>query len=92
MRWFQGGDAGVLYDSITSKLFALPDTTKVWPGHDYHGRTVSTIGWEKRHNQRLAGRTRADFVDVMARLDLPRPKLIDVAVPANRELGLRHES
>lgn len=89
---FQGGDAAALYASITGKLFALPASTKVWPGHDYHGRTVSTIGWEMRHNQRVAGRSEAQFVELMAGLALPRPKLIDVALPANRELGLRHES
>lgn len=89
---FQGGDAATLYTSITTRLFTLLDTTRVWPGHDYHGRTVSTIGWEKQHNGRLAGRSQGDFVDLMAKLALPRPALIDVALPANRELGLRHES
>lgn len=87
---FQGGSACALYDSVTRKLFALDEATRVWPGHDYKGQSVSTIGWEKRHNARLAGRSREDFVDLMARLDLPRPKLMDVAVPANRNLGLAH--
>jgi len=87
---FQGGSAEALYDSVTGKLFALPDDTLVWPGHDYHGQAVSSIGWEKRHNARLAGRSRAGFVALMAALDLPRPKLIDIAVPANRNLGLPH--
>ena len=87
---FQGGSASALYDSVTRKLFALDEATRVWPGHDYRGQSVSTIGWEKRHNARLAGRTREDFVALMAALDLPRPKLMDVAVPANRKLGLIH--
>ena len=87
---FQSGSAEALYDSVTNKLFTLPDATRVWPGHDYHGQAVSTIGWEKRHNARLAGRGRADFVALMAALDLPAPKLIDIAVPANRNLGLPH--
>ena len=87
---FQGGSAEALYDSVTRKLFALDDATRVWPGHDYKGQSVSTIGWEKRHNARLAGRARDDFVALMAALDLPRPKLIDVALPANRNLGLAH--
>lgn len=87
---FQSGSAEALYDSITRKLFPLPDETRMWPGHDYNGQSVSTIGWEKRHNARLANRTREQFVDLMAKLDLPRPKLIDVAVPANRNLGLPH--
>ena len=85
---FQGGDAGTLYDSIHAKLFTLPDITRVYPGHDYRGNAVSTIGWEKRHNARLANRSRADFIELMAHLDLPRPKMMDVAVPANRNLGV----
>jgi len=85
---FQGGDAGALYDSIHAKLFTLPDITRVYPAHDYRGNAVSTIGWEKRHNARLANRSRADFIDIMTHLDLPRPKMMDVAVPANRNLGI----
>ncbi len=84
---FQSGDAGALYDSITNKLFTLPDATLVYPGHDYNGRTSSTIGHERRTNPRLAGRSREAFIRLMAELDLPRPKLIDRAVPANRRLG-----
>lgn len=87
---FQSGNAGALYDSVTNKLFALPDATRVWPGHDYKGQSVSTIGWEKRHNARLANRSREDFARLMGELNLPRPRLIDVAVPANRNLGLPH--
>lgn len=87
---FQGGSAADLYDSVTRTLFALPDDTRVWPGHDYKGQSVSTIGWEKRHNSRLANRSRDDFVELMGGLNLPRPKLMDVAVPANRNLGLPH--
>jgi sulfur dioxygenase len=87
---FQGGSAAALYDSVTRKLFALPDATRVWPGHDYKGQSVSTVGWEKRHNARLAGRGREEFVALMAGLNLPQPKMIDVAVPANRNLGLPH--
>lgn len=85
---FQGGSAEMLYESVMHKLFALPEETRVWPGHDYRGQSVSTIGWEKRHNARLARHSRADFVALMAALDLPRPKLIDIALPANRNLGL----
>jgi glyoxylase-like metal-dependent hydrolase (beta-lactamase superfamily II) len=87
---FQGGSAEELYDSITGRLFALADETLVWPCHDYKGQQLSTIGWEKRHNARVANRTRAEFVELMAHLNLPRPQLIDVAVPANRNLGLPH--
>lgn len=84
---FQSGDAGALYDSITQRLFTLPDDTRVFPAHDYRGRAYSTIGAEKRGNARLAGRSRDEFIALMAALDLPRPKLIDIAVPANRRLG-----
>lgn len=87
---FQGGSAGALYDSITGRLFALPDATRLWPGHDYKGQSVSSIGWEKRHNARVAGRSRADFIALMEGLNLPQPKMIDVALPANRNLGLPH--
>jgi glyoxylase-like metal-dependent hydrolase (beta-lactamase superfamily II) len=87
---FQGGSAAAQYDSITTKLFALPDATRVWPGHDYKGQAVSTIGWEKAHNARLAGRGRDEFIALMNGLNLPQPKLIDIAVPANRNLGLPH--
>lgn len=72
------------------KLFTLPDDTRMWPGHDYKGQSVSIIGWEKRHNARLANRSREDFVTLMKNLDLPKPKLIDVAVKANQNLGLPH--
>lgn len=85
---FQNGDASQLYDSIVNKLFALPDTTTVWPGHDYRGHTVTSIGEEKLHNPRAAGKDKAEFLQIMAALKLPRPKYLDVAVPANRECGL----
>jgi glyoxylase-like metal-dependent hydrolase (beta-lactamase superfamily II) len=87
---FQSGSAESLYDSVTTRLFGLADQMLVWPGHDYKGRSVSTIGWEKRHNARLAGRGKQDFVELMRNLDLPKPKMIDVAVPANQNLGLPH--
>ena len=87
---FQSGDAGALYDSITQRLFSLPDDTVVYPAHDYHGQTWSTIGREKRHNPRLAGKSREQFIEIMNHLQLPRPELMDVAVPANQRLGLPH--
>ena len=87
---FQGGDAGALYDSIHGRLFTLPDITRVYPGHDYRGNAVSTIGWEKRHNARLTGRNRAEFIELMGNLKLPRPKMMDIFVPANRRLGIPH--
>ncbi len=85
---FQNGDSRQLYDSITRKLFSLPDATFVYPGHDYKGRTVTTIGEEKHFNPRLAGKDLAAFVQLMDELHMPRPKNIDTAVPANRSCGL----
>lgn len=85
---FQNGDAGALYDSL-QRLFALPEQTLVYPGHDYQGRTVSTIAEEKRFNTRAAGRTRSEFVALMNGLQLPPPRRIEEAVPANRNCGRR---
>jgi len=85
---FQNGDAGQLYDSITGRLFALADETIVYPGHDYRGQTSSTIGEEKRWNPRLAGRDRAGFIALMSGLNLPPPKKLAEAVPANRACGV----
>lgn len=85
---FQGGDAGALYDCITQRLFTLPDETLVYPGHDYQQRWVSSIMQERTTNPRLAGKTRAEFIEIMAQLNLPKPRLIDEAVPANRYCGL----
>jgi glyoxylase-like metal-dependent hydrolase (beta-lactamase superfamily II) len=85
---FQNGDAAALYRSLTEVLFALPDATLVYPAHDYRGLTVSTIGEEKRFNARVANRTRDEFIAVMRSLNLPAPKKIDIAVPANRACGV----
>jgi len=84
---FQGGDAGQLWDSVTGRLFALPGETLLFPGHDYHGRSHSTIEVERRDNPRFAGHTRDSFIAQMAALKLPRPRLIDQAVPANKRAG-----
>jgi glyoxylase-like metal-dependent hydrolase (beta-lactamase superfamily II) len=86
---FQQGDANRLYDSITGKLFVLPDATFVYPGHDYKGMTCSTIGEEKRFNPRLT-RGRAAFVELMNNLNLAPPRYIKEAVPANLKCGLEH--
>jgi sulfur dioxygenase len=85
---FQNGSADVLWSSITEKLFALPDDTVVWPAHDYRGHAQSTIGEEKRHNPRLAGKSKSEFLAIMAALNLPRPRYLELAVPANKECGL----
>lgn len=84
---FQNGDPETLYRSITDVLFALPDATQVFPAHDYKGLTVTTIGEEKRLNPRVAGKSLAEFAAIMRGLNLPPPKLLDKAVPANRLCG-----
>jgi sulfur dioxygenase len=86
---FQQGSADALYRSVHEHLFSLPESTLVFPGHDYNGRTVSTIGWEKKHNPRLGGgRDRASFVALMAGLGLAHPRHIARAVPANLACGV----
>ncbi|MEX2353582.1 MAG: MBL fold metallo-hydrolase, partial [Gammaproteobacteria bacterium] len=84
---FQGGDAHKSWDSITNKLFSLPDETFVYAAHDYKGWTVSSIAEEKKYNPRIAGKTEAEYVAIMKNLNLPDPKLMDVAVPANLACG-----
>jgi glyoxylase-like metal-dependent hydrolase (beta-lactamase superfamily II) len=83
---FQGGDAGTLWDSVHERLYTLPDETRVFPAHDYKGNLSSTIGEEKRENARL-NRSRDEFIALMDSLGLPRPKLIDEALPANLRCG-----
>lgn len=85
---FQAGSAPRLYDSIHTKLFTLAPDTLVYPGHDYKGRTVSTIAEELRTNPRLgAGKSKEEFVQIMNNLNLPYPKFIDRALPANQACG-----
>lgn len=86
---FQQGSAERLYDSVHGQLFTLPPDTLVYPAHDYKGRTVSTIREEMATNARLGGgRSKADFVALMADLRLAYPKQIDRAVPANQRCGV----
>jgi glyoxylase-like metal-dependent hydrolase (beta-lactamase superfamily II) len=86
---FQNGDAGAQYDSLFNKLLLLPDDTLVYPAHDYEGRTSSSIFEERQHNPRLQVTSRSEYIDQMNALVLEQPKLIDVAVPANRSCGLK---
>jgi glyoxylase-like metal-dependent hydrolase (beta-lactamase superfamily II)/rhodanese-related sulfurtransferase len=88
---FQNGNPGNLYDSVTQKLFTLPGETLVYPAHDYKGDFVSCIYQEKTKNPRLAGKTRDEFIDIMQNLNLPMPKLINKAVPANLYCGIEEE-
>jgi sulfur dioxygenase len=85
---FQNGDARQQYDSIFKKLLTLPDETLVYPGHDYKGWTVSTIGEERAHNPRLKVKDAEEYVALMKELKLASPKQMDVAVPANLACGM----
>jgi sulfur dioxygenase len=90
---FQNGDAATLYRSVHEKIFTLPDDTLVYPGHDYQQRRVSSVGQERARNPRLGGgKTIDEFVAIMNGLNLPRPKKMDIAVPANRQCGEVHSA
>jgi sulfur dioxygenase len=85
---YQSGDAGKLYDSITRRLFTLPDDTVVYPGHDYIGQPSTTIGLEKQLNPRLGnGRTRKEFITIMDNLKLDHPVQLREALPSNLRCG-----
>jgi glyoxylase-like metal-dependent hydrolase (beta-lactamase superfamily II)/rhodanese-related sulfurtransferase len=88
---FQNGDPRAQYESIFGRLLKLPDETLVFPAHDYKGDTVSTIGEEKAFNPRLQVKSVDEYVDLMNSLNLPNPKMMDVAVPANMRVGLAQE-
>ena len=85
---FQQGNAATLYRSITGQIFSLPDDCLVLPAHDYSGRTVSSVGEEKAYNPRIGGEAdERDFVGFMENLNLPHPKQLAIAVPANLRSG-----
>lgn len=81
---FAGGDSGEQYDAITRKLFTLPDDTVILPGHDYRGNTESTISEEKRTNPRVAGKSRQEYIALMAAIDFPLPKKIQEVLQPNQ--------
>ncbi|KAJ8683474.1 hypothetical protein QAD02_019266 [Eretmocerus hayati] len=84
---FQGGSAKTLYKSVHSVIFALPGNFKLYPAHDYNGRTVTTVAEERAYNPRLT-KSLEEFIKIMENLNLPYPKMIDKAVPANKVCGL----
>jgi sulfur dioxygenase len=88
---FQNGSARAQYNSLFGKLLKLPEDTLVFPAHDYKGDTVSTIGEEKRSNPRLQVKSVDEYVDLMSKLKLANPKMMDVAVPANMRQGLAQD-
>ncbi|MEZ4360601.1 MAG: MBL fold metallo-hydrolase [Kofleriaceae bacterium] len=81
---FPGGDAGAQYDAVVGRLFPLHDDTAVWPAHDYKGQTSSTIGAERRTNPRFVGKSRAQYIEVMANLGLPFPEKIQQSLQVNQ--------
>ncbi len=82
---FQGGSAIKQYDSIFNKLLKLPERTMVYPAHDYNGKTSSTIGSEKNNNPRLQVNSMEEYKKIMDDLKLANPKMMDIAVPANKK-------
>lgn len=86
---FQNGNAEEQYESLFDRLLRLPEQTLVFPAHDYNGMTMSTIGEEKCYNPRLQVADKQAYIDLMNSLTLDDPRLMDVAVPANRSCGLK---
>jgi len=85
---FQHGDSHRLYHSITEQIFSLPDDCLIFPGHDYNGRTMSSVAEERAYNPRIGGQgSERDFIGFMENLNLPHPKQIAIAVPANQRSG-----
>ncbi|KAI1303068.1 Persulfide dioxygenase ETHE1 -like protein, mitochondrial [Halotydeus destructor] len=84
---FQEGSPSALYQSVHEKIFKLAEHYKIYPAHDYKGRTVTTVGEEKQFNPRLT-KSRDEFIKIMENLNLEYPKMIDVAVPRNLICGL----
>jgi glyoxylase-like metal-dependent hydrolase (beta-lactamase superfamily II)/rhodanese-related sulfurtransferase len=81
------GDAHALYDSLFDKLLKLPPETRVYPAHDYKGRSHSTIGAEIADNPRLQKTERAAFVEMMHALDLAAPTHLTEALRTNMSGG-----
>ena len=80
---FQSGSPYDAYDSLFNKLLKLPENTLVFPAHDYKGKKNSTIGNEKNNNPRLQVSSKEEYAEIMNNLNLPNPKMLDIAVPAN---------
>jgi sulfur dioxygenase len=85
---FQNGSANAQYDSLFNNILKLPESTFVLPAHDYKGQTRSTIGEEIKFNPRLQVKSEKEYVEIMNNLNLPNPRLMDIAVPANLKCGL----
>jgi glyoxylase-like metal-dependent hydrolase (beta-lactamase superfamily II) len=92
---FPAGSAADLYDSITTRIYTLPDDTRVFVGHDYQpgGRPLAyetTVGEQKAHNIQLpASRSREAFIEFRTKRDagLGAPKLLFQSVQVNVDAG-----
>ena len=82
---FQGGSAMAQYDSIFNKLLKLPNKTLVYPAHDYNGKKFSTVENERNNNPRLQVGSPDEYIQIMNNLKLANPKMMDIAVPANKK-------
>ena len=80
---FQNGNSIDQYHSLFNRVLKLPEKTLVYPAHDYKGKKVSTIGQQKHTNPRLQVKSSNEYVELMNSLNLPNPKMMDIAVPAN---------
>lgn len=85
---FQNGSSSELYNSLYSILKELDPETIIFPAHDYNGKLQSTLGDEYKNNPRLNFSNQEEFVKFMDNLNLPDPKLMDVAVAANKNCGI----
>ena len=84
---FQNGSSKDAYNSLFNNLLKLPEETLVYPGHDYNGKFSSTIGNEKKFNPRLQVKSIDEYVDIMSKLNLTKPKMIETNVSRNIKLG-----
>ena len=84
---FQNGSAKDAYNSIFNKLLKLPEKTLLYPGHDYNGKKVSSIGKEKKFNPRLQVSSENEYIEIMNNLNLSEPKMMDINVARNIKLG-----
>jgi len=89
---FQQGNAHTLWNSITEQLLTLPESCLLYPGHDYTGRSVTSVAEEKAFNARLGGdASERDFVGHMENMKLPHPHKIAEALPGNMRSGKPRE-
>ncbi|WP_416223485.1 MBL fold metallo-hydrolase [Synechococcus sp. CBW1107] len=90
---FQQGNAHTLWNSITEQLLTLPESCMLYPGHDYTGRSVTSVAEEKAFNARLGGNaSERDFVGHMENMKLPHPHKIAEALPGNMRSGKPREA